>query len=978
VSLVRLEDREHALLVNMHHIVSDAWSIDVMVREVAELYDAAREGRSPRLPPLPVQYADFAAWQRGWLQGEELERQLAWWRERLAGAATLELPTDRPRPRVAGSAGRTVQLRLPRETGVALRALSRSEGATPFMTLMAAWQALLGRHAGQEDVSVGTPIAGRNRKEIEGLIGFFVNTLVIRADLSGRPDARELVRRVRATTLGAYQQQDIPFEKLVDEMGVERSLSHSPLFQALFAMRTLDGGGPRLGGAVLERVSTGGTTAKFDLTLSVSDDGRDMGGSLEFRTDLFDTGTAERLAERFVVLLRGMTGSPETPVAALPLMAEGERQRVLAEWNAAGAEAPPSGGGALHERFEAQARRTPDAVAVEGGGERATYAELDARSARLARRLRARGVGPESRVGVWLERTPELVVALLAVLKAGAAYVPLEMSYPPDRIAFMLEDAGVSVLLTQERLLGRLPAHAAEAVFVDAEQGGEDPGGPLPPAEVSPGSLAYLIYTSGSTGRPKGVAMPQRPLLQLLDWQARDWSGPAAARTLQFAAASFDVSFQEIFSTLLSGGTLLLVPEELRTDLPGLARHLDEARVERLFLPFVALQHLAKSAEEQGIAPAALREVVTAGEQLQVTESIRGWLGRIPGCVLVNQYGPSETHVATSHTLPGGAEEWPALPPIGRPIAGTRCYVLDAELEPVPIGVPGELFLGGAGVARGYHGRAELTAERFLPDPFPERPGARTYRTGDRARWLADGTLEFLGRTDQQAKIRGFRVEPGEVETALRAHPGLRDAVVAVREDTPGNRRLVAYLVPHPGAETPRPAALRTFLRARLPEYMVPAAFVPLEALPTTPSGKTDRAALPAPDRRAAGEEYVVPRNPTEEALAAVWAEVLGIERVGANDNFFDLGGHSLLVVQLHSRLRERLAPDLTVADLFGVRTLADLARQIDEAREAAEQAGEEAPRGDAQPRAGALRARRGRERALRAPREDEDDAGDE
>jgi amino acid adenylation domain-containing protein len=987
VLLARLDDEEHALLLNMHHIVSDAWSVDVMVKEVAELYGAFREGRPSPLAELPVQYADYAAWQRAWLTGETLDAQLAWWRERLAGAPPLlELPADRPRPRLSGTAGSRVPLQIPRDTADALRALARREGATLYMTLMAGWQALLGRHAGQTDVVVGMPVAGRNRAEVEGLIGFFVNTLVIRTGLADDPDARALVRRVRAATLGAHQHQDVPFERLVEELGVERSLDHTPLFQVVFNLRNSAGsGGARLPGAELEGIEGSGGAAKFDLTLNVADDGRELGGSLSFRTDLFDAATMERLVEHFVLLLRGMTESPELPVSTLPILAPWERHRVLTEWNATGTAAPPER--CVHELFEARAALHPEAEALVFGERSLTYGELDAGANRLARHLRGLGVGPETAVGVCVERSPEMVVALLGILKAGGAYVPLDPAYPADRIAFMLEDCGAPVLVTQAAVADTLPADGRVRVRLDAdrERIAAEPS-TRPEGGAGPGSLAYMIYTSGSTGRPRGVRVEHASLVNLL-WSAREAFGLRRGDVMAcLSSYAFDIWLFEALAPLVSGGVVRVLPLERVVDVAALAAELSRATVFNAVTSLMAEIVREVRASAGGALP-GIRAAFVGGEAVP-PDLLAGMRAAFPGAEIRVLYGPTEgTVLASSWRAPGPPEGWMArervMNPgaeqvlIGRPIANTQAYVLDAELQPVPIGVAGELYLAGAGLARGYHGQPEMTAERFVPNPFSAHPGRRMYRTGDRVRWRADGNLEYLGRFDHQVKVRGFRIEPGEIETALRALPGVEDAVAVVREDTPGARRLVAYFTAAPGAPAPAVGDVRAHLRDAVPEHMVPSAFVALEALPMTPNGKVDRLALPVPEGRPeGGEDYVAPRTPTEEALAAIWSEVLEVPRVGAHDNFFDLGGHSLLVVQLHARLRETLAPGLSVADLFGIRTLADLARQVDAMREAEDDV---PSREETLGRADARRSRLARQRTARSTRRSaEDDAEDE
>ncbi|MET0399320.1 MAG: non-ribosomal peptide synthase/polyketide synthase [Longimicrobiaceae bacterium] len=929
VSLLRLAADHHVLLLNLHHVVYDGWSTGVLHRELAALYGAFARGAPSPLPELSVQYADFAAWQREHVSGAVLERQLAYWKDALASAPpTLELPLDRPRRAAPGARGLNRSLVVSGAAAAPLRALARAEGATPFMALLAGWQLLLSRYAGQEDVVVGSPVAGRTRPEIEPLIGFFVNTLAFRADLSGDPGFRELLGRVRAATLGGYAHQEVPFERLVEELRVERSLTHTPLFQVMLAVHRHDPELTRLDELRAEVVEVGVEPAIFDLLLNVYEREDDLLCVLTYRAELWEEATAARMLDHFRRLLADAAAAPDRPCSATELMGPEERERVLHDWNATAADHPRVG---VHRLFEEQARRTPDAIALAAGGESLGYAELDARADRLARHLVRLGVGPDARVGLFLERSAELMVALLGVLKAGGAYVPLDPAYPAERLALMVDDAAPRVLLTERSLADRLPSHGSRVVLLDDPDGAEDSPAvagcslfPIP-CSLSPDNLAYVIYTSGSTGRPKGVAMPHGPLANLVAWQARaGMAGPAT--TLQFASVSFDVSFQEVFTCWAAGGRLVVAPEEARRDPAALLALLEREGVERLFLPYVALQGVAEEAAARGAALPRLREVRTAGEQLRVTPAIRAWIGAL-GVPLHNDYGPSETHVATSHALRGPTAAWPVLPSIGRPIDNARCLVLDGGLRPAPVGVPGELYLGGGCLARGYLDRPAPTAERFVPDPFAVEPGARAYRTGDRVRWRGDGTLEFLGRADQQVKVRGFRIEPGEVETVLERHPAVREAVVVARGEGAA-RRLVAYVVPVEGG---RVAAeeVRAHAGAALPEYMVPAAVVVLDALPLTPSGKTDRRALPAPEPAADGGAYVAPRTPAEAALAAVWAETLGVPRVSVHDGFFALGGHSLLAMRLVSRARAALGVEIPVRTVFEAQTVAELAARL-------------------------------------------------
>jgi amino acid adenylation domain-containing protein len=936
VLLYRTGVDEHALILNMHHIVCDGWSLGVLVRELATLYEAfSRRQPLPAspLPPLPVQYSDFAVWQRRRISGPVLDGLLAYWRRQLAGMPPLlELPADRPRPAIQTFRGSVLPVTLPAGTTAAVRELSRRAGVTPFMTLLAAFLTLLHRTTRQENLVVGSPVANRSRAEIEGLIGFFVNTLVLRTDLGGDPSFRDLLARVRAMAAGAYAHQDLPFEMLVQEIDPERQLAHNPLFQVMFLLQNAPMPELSVAGLKLAPLAARGGSSKFDLSLHFWEAEPELIGYFEYNTDLFDPPTVARMADHFVRLLAGALADPERRVPALPLLSPAERWQVLCEWNDSAADYPRDA--CLHHLFAAQAARTPDAVAVMDwrGGERLTYAELEGRAGRLARRLRELGVGPDVPVAVCLRRSPALAVAVLAVLAAGGAYVPVDPSYPRERLERMLAIARPRVLLTETGLRDAIPAGDFDVICLDDEPAGVATGLPLA-AEgvVSPDNLAYVIFTSGSTGVPKGVAMPHRPLVNLVVWQLRNSALGPGARTLQFASLSFDVSCQELFATWAAGGTLVLISEELRLDASALLDALRAAAVERLFPPFVALQQLAEVAAERDAWPAALREVVTAGEQLQITAAVAELFTRVPECRLFNQYGPSETHVATAYALPGPARSWPALPSVGTAVANTRILLLDAVFGLVPAGVAGELCIGGDCLARGYLSRPDLTAERFVPDPFAD--GERLYRTGDLARWRPDGNLEFLGRTDQQLKIRGFRVEPGEIESVLAAHPRVREAAVVARQD-PGSPacRLVAYLVV-PGGDVSA-AELRSAVRERLPEYMVPSAFHFLGALPLTPSGKVDRRALP--ELETAGEEggSVPPCTPLEADIAEIWGQVLGMERVGVTDSFFDLGGHSLLAVRLLARIHRRLGCDLPLASLFAGPTIGQQAALI-ERREA-------------------------------------------
>ncbi|WP_164003015.1 non-ribosomal peptide synthetase, partial [Pyxidicoccus caerfyrddinensis] len=920
--LLKLADTEHVLLLNMHHIISDGWSMGVLVREVVALYEAFCQGKPSPLPELPVQYADFAAWQRQWLQGETLEAQFSYWRQQLAGAPqVLELPTDRPRPATPSYRGATLARQLPRALSQALQALCQREGVTSFMALLAGFQSLLSRYSGQTDIVIGTDIAGRTHADTEGLIGFFVNQLVMRGDLSGDPTFRELLGRARQVALGAYAHQDVPFEELVRVLNPERSLAHAPLFQVKLALQNTPTSELKLPGLAFRSVEGNTGSAKLDLSVFVNETPEGLACLCDYSTDLYDAQSMARLLEHLQVLLEAAVAHPDTRLSSLPLLTEAERQRVLVEWN--DTRAPLAVDTCIHHLFEAQVRRTPDAPALCFEGAWLTYRELDARANQLAHHLRSLGVGPEVRVGLCAERSLELVVSLFAILKAGGAYVPLDPSYPRQRLEWMLEDARPAVLLAQPSSRSLLPEAPGASVVVldlnDEALHGLPTHAPSPLA--TPDSLAYVIFTSGSTGRPKGAMNAHRGVVNRLLWIQHAQPLSAQDVVLQKTPYSFDVSVWEFFWPLISGARLVLARPGGHQEPDYLARLISEQRVTTTHFVPSMLQHFL---EQPGLERCtSLQRVVCSGEALS-PELAQRCLQRLPSAQLHNLYGPTEAAVEVTafHCLPQDGRH---SIPIGRPIANTSIRLLDSHLRPVPTGVPGELFIGGIQVGRGYLARPELTAERFIPDPFSDTPGARLYRTGDKARWLADGNIEYLGRLDFQVKVRGLRIELGEIEAALEKHPQVRQAVVVVREDPRGDKRLVAYVVPPAGAQPPSTNDVRDFLRQKLPEYMVPSAFVALEALPLTSSGKVDRKALPAPDAALATTvEYVAPRNATEQLLCDVWAQVLGLKQVGIHDNFFELGGDSIISLQVVARARQA-GLVLATRQLFQHQTVAQL-----------------------------------------------------
>ncbi|MFQ5794192.1 MAG: amino acid adenylation domain-containing protein, partial [Candidatus Bipolaricaulia bacterium] len=915
--LLQLGEEEYVVLFTMHHIVSDAWSMGIFIREIAVLYQAFSTGRPSPLPELPIQYADFAVWQRERFQDEMLETQLAYWKQQLGDRLpVLELPIDRPRPAIQSHRGAHHPLALPKSLTDSLNALSRQEEVTVFMTLLAAFKALLHRYTGQDDIVVGSPIAGHNRAEIEELIGFFINTLVLRTDLSGDPTFRELLGRVREVALGAYTHQDLPFERLVDELQPERDLSLNPLFQVMFQLLNAPMSTLELPDLSLNPLEIDNEIARFDLALFMID-ANGLKGWMEYNTDLFDADTIAQMARHFQTLLEGIVADPDQRLSELPLLSAAECHQLLVEWNDTQADYPKDV--CIHQLFEAQVERTPDAVAVVYEDQQLTYRELNRRANQLAHHVRTLGVRPEVSVGMFMERSLELVVGLLGILKAGGVYVPFDPTYPKARLTLMLEDTQASVLLTQERLVKRLPECSAKIVCLDTDWGviaQESVENPI--NEVTTDHLAYVIYTSGSTGTPKGVMVEHRGLRNLAEVQAQTLDVAEGSRVLQLVTFSFDASLWDVFMALLTGGTLYVATPESRLPGPALIQLLRDQAITTVTLPPSVLAALP--AEELP----ALRTITVTGEACPA-DIVARWA---PGRRFFNGYGPTE---ATIGATIGACTADGRKPTIGRPFANVNIYLLDAHLQPVPIGVPGELYIAGVSLARGYLNDPGLTAEKFIPNPFSDEPGTRLYKTGDLARYRPDGQIEFLGRTDHQVKIRGFRIELEEIEAVLDQHPAVREAVVLTREDAPGGKRLVAYVVSNQ-EQAPMPGELRSFLKEKLPDYMVPSAFVMLDALPLTPNGKVDRRALPKPVRISPEVEksFVAPRTPTEEKLAEIWAQVLGVEQVSIHDNFFELGGHSLLIPQLILRVREAFQMELPLRYLFEAPTVAELAQALD------------------------------------------------
>jgi amino acid adenylation domain-containing protein len=933
VTVVHTAAEEHLVAITLHHIAFDAWSMGIFLRELNEAYAASEADVPSPARPLPIQYADFAAWQRDRQAEGTFPEQLGYWRTQLAGLSPVELTADRPRPAERDLRGDTVIVDVPDAVGAALRELGNRTGATPFVLLLATFVVLLGRYTGRTDIAVGTSVAGRNRQETENLIGFFVNNLVMRTDLGGDPSFVDLVDRVRHITLEAFAHQDVPFEHLVDALQPSRDLSRNPLFQIMFDMQHMTGLLPStLAGCTAIGVNSDAPVAKFDLTLSVKElqDGR-LRCWFEYATALFDRQTIARFAGHYVRLLESIAHDPDARLGELDLLSAAERHAILHEWpDPAAGQAdlldPP---GERHlsvpELFERQVARTPDATAVVFGEREISFAELNARANRLAHHLRSTGVGPETVVGSCLERGVEPVVVLLAVLKAGGVYVPFDPEHPAERLGFMLADAGAHTVVTTRKFADRLRQEGRRVLVVDAEQCAASAN---PETVVRPANLAYIIYTSGSTGRPKGVMITHRSYAHHCRVIADYYGIGPGERVILLSALTFDLAMDQIAVTLTAGGTLVVSDPVFWTpgELPArLARH-------RVTIMEITPAYYREMLESDAGELAGLKLMNVGADVVTVADAQRWAATGLPGRFLCN-YGPTEATITCMLNPVRGdlaGERGTATLHIGRPVAGTRVHVLDARLRPLPVGVPGELCIGGVRLARGYYERPELTAERFVPDPFGTEPGARLYRTGDLVRYRPDGTVEFLGRLDHQVKIRGFRIELPEVEAALAKHPGVSAVAVVAKEVAPEDKRLVAYLEWRRDAE-PDIGELRAHLRELLPEYMIPSAWATVPALPLSPNKKVDRAALPdlTPSQLDGTREYVAPRDPTEQIIAEIWADILGVDQVGVHDDFFGLGGHSLLATRVLARLRQAFAAEFPLRRLFEATTVADLAAAV-------------------------------------------------
>ncbi|MEM7582119.1 MAG: amino acid adenylation domain-containing protein [Acidobacteriota bacterium] len=933
--LLRLGDQDHLLVLTLHHIISDGWSLDLMIREMVTLYLAFSRSQPSPLAELPIQYADFSHWQRDWLKGEVLERQMELWRRRLADVPPLQLPVDRPRPALQTFAGANLGRDLPPELCESLQKLGRREGVTPFITFLAAFEVLLARYSGQNDFAVGTFVAGRSRTQIESLVGFFVNNLALRAVIDEDDSFTQLLRKTRDESLAAHTHQDVPFEKLIDELQPTRDLSRTPIFQVMLsyqlsASRELEVPGLRVKPrpVVIKR-------SNFDVTLWIDERPEGQRASFHYNTDLFDAATIERMLSHLQTLLEEAVAVPERSIADLRMLSRSEREQLIDNWSYS---QPALESPLVHEAFAAQAQRSPRAVAVAGATGEWTYRQLDRRANQLARYLQSLGVGPETPVGLSVERSPEMIWGLFGILKAGACYLPLDPTYPRQRLETMLEDTGAQVIVTTAGLAEAYAARNLTMVRLDTESAtiaAHDET--APPAEVDPANLAYVIYTSASTGRPKGVAITHRSLAAYHRTAADQFAIESGDRILQFASISFDTAGEEIYPCLSRGATLVLRNEEMLRSAHAFVEGCRELKLTVLDLPTAYWnQAVAQIAAEDLELPKSVRLVILGGERA-LPERLNIWNQRVGSRVrLVNTYGPTEaTIVATLAELEAAEpseESTVGEVSIGSPIAGARTYVVDRRSRPVPVGVHGQLLIGGTGLARGYWGRAARTAAAFMPDGWSGEAGARLYCSGDLVRYRTDGELEFIGRIDHQVKVRGFRVELGEIESSLSEAPGVLEAVVDTREPQPGDTRLVAWLVCD-GAAEPTAVELRGFLLDRLPEFMIPAAYVPLPELPKLPNGKIDRRGLPDPDGLSVriGNTYVAPRNEEEEMLAEIWCEVLDVERVGVFDSFFELGGHSLLATQLTARIRSALGVEVPLRKLFEAPTIAEMALVIDE-----------------------------------------------
>lgn len=924
--LFRLAEKKHILFLNIHHIIADGWSIGILWHELGILYTSLLTGCPSPLSDLPIQYADYAVWQRKWLTGERLERLTEYWRRQLAGApVSIDLPADRVRPPTQTFCGSLYNFSLPSALVTQLESLSEREGVTPFMTLLALYQTLLYRYSGQDDVLVGTPVAGRTRSRVDGLLGFFVNILVLRGDLAGNPCFSALLRRTREVCLGAYAHQDMPFEKLVDELQVPRNPGLSPLVQVVLALQNAPVPPVEFAGLALHPMRIDNGTAKFDLMLNLQQSDQGLLGTVEYNTDLFEEATIGRMVAHLQMLLEGVVANPEQRIDDLPLLTERERELVVAEWNDTTAVYPREG--CVHELIEIQAVRTPGVAAVVFEGKQLTYNELNQQANQLAHYLRQLGVGPDVPVALCLQRSLEMLIGILGVLKAGGAYVPLDPGYPAERLRYMLEDCGAAVLLMQRELESQ--AHfmrkQCKIVYLDADRDeiARQSEANLP-RKVLGDNLAYIIYTSGSTGRPKGVMVRQRGLLNLCFGLRAFFEDSSVQNVALITSISFDISVNQIFPALIFGRTLHIISEAVKYDGRMLMEYVINRHIHLLDAVPSYLNAVLTDIQSERVT-CALRYILVGGEKLERWLLDKAFRQLGEEVVIVNVYGLTEiTDLNSLAIIASGDTKGPVT--IGQPLPNNRLYILNRRNQLQPPGVMGEVCIAGESLSRGYWRRPDLTAEKFVPCPFGD--GEVMCRTGDIGRWLPDGTIELLGRADHQVKVRGFRIELGEIEQLLDRHPGVRESVAIVREDRPGDQRLVAYVVPLPG-EKLSSREVRQYLQILLPGYMVPAVVV-LAELPHTPNGKVDRKALPVPGSTEVEALSVAPRTSAEMALAAIWKELLGVSQVGIEDSFFDLGGHSLLVTRMAAQIHRKVGVEIPLRRLFETPTIKELAYYIE------------------------------------------------
>jgi amino acid adenylation domain-containing protein len=940
-TVIQLSGEENILMLNLHHVATDGYSRSALFRDLSVYYDAFARGHKPELPALPIQYADYAVWQRAWLQTGVADAQRVYWERKLAGAPSrLELPNDYPRPPVRSYLGDHTSMMLDLPVREGLRGAARHSDATLFVATLALFCTLLSRYCGQDDIVIGTPFAGRNRTELESMVGYFINPLALRVDLSGDPTFTELLARVRETTLEAFQNADVPYETVVRATNPERDLSQTPVFQAMIVYHNpaWQDDRPRFEpeGIRCTEISHEKGWSKFDVLLGVSERKNGMNTTWEYSTELFKPATVQRMTEHFRTLAESAATGSDRRLSRLTMLSESERAKLLVAWN--GAPEQPSHGQTVKELFEAQVVRTPDVEALVLEDERLTYSQLNRRANRIAWLLRRRGLEPGKLAGILMQKSTDLVAAALAVLKAGGAYVPLDPLYPADRLQFMLADAKPDVLLTHSAVDAPLPDTEAAVLALDAPGALDGTSEEDLPTRSGGDDLAYVIYTSGSTGQPKGVMIANSSLTSVYFAYEREYGLRDLRAHLQMASPSFDVFTGDVIRSLLAGAKLVLCPREVVLDPAQVHALILREGVDAAELVPATASLLFDHVEREGKSLQSLKFLAVGGEPWRTDKYTQFKRLLEPGARLVNSYGLTEATMDSTYFEPAADEQLAPgrFVPIGRPLPNTRVYVLDSRLEPQPIGIPGELCIGGAGVARGYLNRPQLSAERFVPDPFVDEPDARMYRTGDLARWSADGTLEFIGRSDRQLKIRGFRIEPGEIEAVLERHPHIRAAAVTDRHDESGAPRLVAYVVGDDRGQTPDPVQLRAFVGEQLPAYMIPSAWVSLDQLPTTPNGKVDYGALPDPqfDRATQAGELVAARTASERELVAIWREMLDVQEIGVNDNFFALGGHSLLAVRLFARIEDSLGVRLPLATLFQSATIAELAGAIDRQRE--------------------------------------------